>query len=309
VPHPCLYHTLIAPLSALPRPWFHAVEKALLALALATLLLLAARLAQRLEGDRAAAWAALVFATLAPTFQVLGLGHTMMLFGMWAASLALAFALLRFEDLPRPATWLAAVLLFTLCFLSYTASLLFTAIVVAASCALLVRRAPASARALALAAIAAATLAFGLYYVNWAWPFLSQSLPSIAASTPGRGTGDTWSRLGLQPGKLAYTFGSVLVPLLALAGLGRIRGAVHGRVLLLCWAAILVLFSGLDVYFNFLRKHHYFAMVPLAVGGGVLLERLWAGGRFGRIVAATLCLGGGVLGLRTAVDVALGRIP
>jgi hypothetical protein len=311
VPHPCLYHTLMAPLSALPRPVFHAVEKALLALALATLLLLSARLAQRVEGDRAAVWAAVVFATLAPPFQVLGLGHTMMLFGVWAASLALGFALLRFEDLPRPATFLAAVLLFTLCFLSYTASLLFTAMVLAAAVALLARRAPAPARALALAGVGAATLAFGLYYVNWAWPFLSESLPEIAsASASSRDAAETWSRLGLQPGKLTYTFGSALVPLLGMGGLLLARRpAVHARVLLLSWVSLLVVVGGLDVAFNFLRKHHYFVMVPLAVGGGILLARLAAKGRTGRLAAWALALGSALLGLRTAVDVALGKIP
>jgi hypothetical protein len=309
VPHPCLYHTLMAPLSALPRPSFHAIEKALLALALASLLLLAARLAQRVEGDRASVWAAVVFATLAPTFQVLGLGHLMMLFGVWAASLALGHALLRFEDLPRPGPWLSAVLLFTVCFLSYTASLLFTAMVVAAAVALLDRRAPAPARALALAAIGAAALAFGLYYVNWAWPFVSESLPNIAASSAARGSGDTWSRVGLQPGKLTYTFGSALVPLLGLVGLLLTRGALQARVLLLCWASLLVVVGGMDLFFNFLRKHHYFVMVPVAVGGGVLLARMAERGRTGRLAAVGLALGGALLGLRTAIDVALGRIP
>lgn len=310
VPHPCLFHTVIAPLAALPRPWFHAALKALLALALASLALLAARLAQRIEGERAAVGAAVVFATLAPTFQILGLGHTMMLFGVWAASLALAFVLLRFDELPRPAIWTAAVLLLTLCFLSYTASLLFTSLLLAAAAMLLRRSAPASAKALALALVGAWTLAFGLYYVNWAWPFLWESLPHIASSAPSGGSGEPWSRLALQPRKLTYTFGSAVVPLLGLAGLVTARRASRpARVLLLCWAAIVVLVGGLDLFFNFLRKHHYFVMVPVAVGGGVLLARLAERGRAGRIAAAALCVASAALGLRMAVDVALGRIP
>jgi hypothetical protein len=311
VPHPCLFHTVIAPLAALPQLWFHAVEKALLALALATLALLAARIAQRIEGDRAAVGAAVVFATLAPTFQILGLGHTMMLFGVWAASLSIAFVLLRFEELPRPATWTAAVLLLTLCFLSYTASLLFTSLVLAAAVMLLWRPAPASAKALLFALVGAWTLAFGLYYVNWAWPFLSQSLPHIAASSsPSGGPGESWSRLALQPHKLTYTFGSAIVPVLGLAGLFAAKSASRpARVLLLCWAALLVLVGGLDLFFNFLRKHHYFVMVPVAVGGGVLLARLAERGRAGRVAAAVLGVASAFLGLRMAVDVAVGRIP
>jgi hypothetical protein len=311
VPHPCLYHTVVAPLAALPRPWFHAVEKALLALALATLVLLSARLAQRLDGERAAAFAAVVFATLVPTFQVLGLGHLMMLFGVWAASLALVFVLLRFEALARPATCAAAMLLLALCFLSYTASLLFGSMVLAASVALLRRHAPAPARALALALAGAWLLAFGLYYVNWAWPFLSESLPRIVSwSSPGGDSGSLWTRLALQPRKLSYTYGSVAVPVLGLGGLVLARrAAAPARVILLCWAAILVAIGGLDLFFNFLRKHHYFVMVPVAVGGGVLLARLAETGRAGRVVAGALCLAAAALGLQTAIDVALGRIP
>jgi hypothetical protein len=241
---------------------------------------------------------------------VLGLGHLTMLFGVWAASLALGFVLLRFEDLARPATWTAAVLLLSLAFLSYTASLLFTAPVIAAAVLLLRGRAPAPSRALLFAAMGAAALAFGLYYVNWAWPFLTQSLPSIAASSPGEGTADTWSRLSLQPGKLTYTFGSALVPLLGLGGLLLARRATPAsRVLLLCWASVLVLVGGLDLFFNFLRKHHYFVMVPVAVGGGILLARIAEKGRAGRAGAAVLGLAAAALGLRMAVDVALGRIP
>jgi hypothetical protein len=311
VPHPCLYHTLVAPLAALPRPWFHAVEKALLALGLATLVLLAARLAQRLDGTRAAGFAAVVFATLVPAFQVLGLGHLMMLFGVWAASMALCFVLLRFEALVRPATCAAAVGLLALCFLSYTASLLFASMVLAASVALLWRRAPGPARALALALVAAWLLAFGLYYVNWTWPFLAESLPRIvSSSSPGGDSGSLWARLALQPRKLSYTYGSALVPLLGLGGLVLARRATApARTILLCWAAILLAIGGADLFFNFLRKHHYFVMVPVAVGGGVLLARLAETGRAGRVAAGVLCLVVAALGLQTAVDVALGHIP
>ena len=310
VPHPCLYHTVVSPLSALGRPLFHAAEKVLLALALVTMLLVAAHLARRLAGERAAVFAAIAFATLVPTYQVLGLGHLMMLFGVWAASLALGFVILRYEALPQPRAWLGAVLLLTLCFLSYTASLLFAATVVALASALLWRRSPEHARALAFAGVGASALAFGLYYVNWAWPFLTQSLPQIAGGPSGGGGGETWSRLGLQPGKLTYTYGSALVPLLGLGGLLVARQApAHLRVLLLCWAAILPLVGGLDLFFNFLRKHHYFVMVPVAAGAGVLLAWLAQRPRWGRPAVAALGVAAAVLAVRMAADVALGRIP
>src|SRR5262249_15142150 len=81
VPHPCLEQTLLAPLAALPQPWFHQAEKVVLALWLAGLVLVAAALAERVAGSRAAAWAAAVTACLVPSYQLLGLGHLMTILG------------------------------------------------------------------------------------------------------------------------------------------------------------------------------------------------------------------------------------
>jgi hypothetical protein len=50
-------------------------------------------------------------------------------------------------------------------------------------------------------------------------------------------------------------------------------------------------------------------IVPIAVGAGALLAQLAQRSRAGEVAAAILCVMGGVLGLRVALDVALGRIP
>jgi hypothetical protein len=116
-------------------------------------------------------------------------------------------------------------------------------------------------------------------------------------------------RLLLQPRKLGYTFGTPLVPLAGLLGLGAaVASGGAAGVLMLAWALILVLFSGLDLFFNFLLKHHYFAIVPVAVGVGALLARL-PPSRSGRWMAAAALAAMAALAGGVALAVATGRIP
>ena len=58
---------------------------------------------------------------------------------------------------------------------------------------------------------------------------------------------------------------------------------------------------------NFLLKHHYYVMVPVAVGLGSLVARIES--RWGRAPAFAVTALVVSLGLRTAVEVALGLIP
>ncbi|PYQ54159.1 MAG: hypothetical protein DMF78_07070, partial [Acidobacteria bacterium] len=311
VPHPCLYHTLVAPLAALPQPAFFTAEKVLLALLLACMVWAAAALAARLGGAEAAVPAAAMMASMPAAYQLLGLGHLMTILGCWAMAMAIAYLVARLDRLGERGPWWRAVLLLALCFLAYTAGLLFMAMVVAITAVVIVRGRPALARALLTATATAAVIAFLLYYVNWTWPFLSESVPRLftgsGAHTPSS-AGALPFRVAAAPHKLAYTFGSALVPLLGLGGLLLARRGPE-RVMLLAWAAVLPLFMVLDLLFNFLLKHHYFTMVPVAVGGGVLLGRLWARGNWGRALALGALVAMAVMGARVGLDAATGRIP
>ena len=314
VPHPFLYQLLVAPLAALPQPWFHHTEKAVLALFLSGLALTASLLATRVAGARAGGFAGVIGGLLFPAFLLLGLGHLMTLFGCLALSLALSFLTLRFERLTeRPSWWTAAALL-TLCWLSYTASLIFGVFALALALPFLWRRDRAPTRALVGAALAAGGLAFVLYYANWTWPFLKESVPRLLAGAGSDGgtavalANPLWPRVARIPSKLADSYGSALIPLAGLAGLGLLTRATD-RIFLWSWAAVLVVFSGLDVFFNFLLKHHYATMTPVAVGVGLLLDRLWSRGSWSRGLAVALLALALALACRGALNVALGRIP
>jgi hypothetical protein len=313
VPHPALYHTLAAPLAALPHAAFFVAEKVLLALLLAGMVWASAALGCRLGPPGAATAAALLMAAMPASFQLLGLGHLMTILGCWAMTMAVAYVALHWDLLGERGPWWRAVLLLALCYLSYFAGLLFMLMVVAITAATLARRERAFVRVLLTAAAAAAAIAFFAYYVNWTWPFLSESVPQLlggsgAASTANANAGAWRARLLLEPGKLAYTFGSVLVPVFGVAGLIAARRGTE-RVLLLAWAAVLPVFTVLDLFFNFLLKHHYFTMVPVAVGGGVLLASVAERGRWGRVAATAAIVIMAVLAARVGLDAATGRIP
>ncbi len=313
VPHPALYQTLVAPLAAFSHPTFLLAEKFLLALCFTSLVFLAARLAVRVSGGRAGAWTAVVFAGLVPSYQLLGLGHLMTILGVWASSLACEYLLTRLPHLHERRTWWYAVLLLSFCFLSYFAALLFTGLVLVLYLGWLWRFEPEPAKPLFTVLVTATVISFGLYYAYWLWPFLSESLPSLMSGSQGPSAPHErhlLARLASQPGKLDYSYGSLFVPLAGLAGLASLtRAARRERWLLVLWGSILVIVSGMDLFFNFLLKHHYFVMVPVAVGCGGLLSRLAELGRYGRAIALALLVVILYLGVDTALHVALGLIP
>ena len=112
----------------------------------------------------------------------------------------------------------------------------------------------------------------------------------------------------MRHSRLLLRLASALVPLLGLAGLAWAR-TMRGWPLLLAWAAVLPVFSAADLFFNLLLKHHYFTAAPVAVGGGLLLNRLAGRGPAGRVAAGVLLGLALLLGLQAALDTALGRIP
>lgn len=310
MPHPALYQTLVSPLSALPRFWFYFSEKVLLATLFASMVLVASMVAQRVCGARAAAFTAVLFAGLVPGFQLLGLGHLMTILGVWSSTLALPWLMFHVDELVRFRVWLATAALFTFCFLSYTAALLFTGAVLVFVILVSIRTNRPRARSLFTMLVMASVCAFFLYYVHWTLPFLAQSVPKIMG---GAGLGGAaaeatpiLSRLALEPGKLSYSYGSILIPLAGVFGLFLLPRSFD-RLVLLSWAGIVFFVSGVDLFFNFLLKHHYYVMAPVAIGLGTLMSRIES--RFSRALPVWLTVAIVGLGLKTAIEVALGLIP
>lgn len=308
VPYSCLYHTLIAPLSALPTFWFQQTHKIFQAGMLALTALAGALGAWKLAGGRSALWTAILFITLPATFQLLGLAHFVTVFGLCAPTLAFVFLMWRWGKLHEASSWWGTVALVTLAFLSYTAALLFTGFTIALALPLLARIDRRQAKHLLTASAAAVVASLLLYYMHWVLPFIRESIPLLLASGDGEPL-PVVERIARIPRKLDYSFGSLVVPLAGLAGVALIarRSQDGARWILVAWASVLVCFSVADVFFNFILKHHYFTLVPAAIGTAALLD--WAmAHRWARWAAWGGLTYAVALGVRAAVALAMGTI-
>ncbi len=303
VPHSCLFHTVVSPFAAFPSIWFHTLTKLFLSALLFAIATTSALLATRVCDPRTGTYAAAIIVGLPTGFQLLGLGHLMTLFGCWAATLALGFIILVSARLSERLIFVVSLVLLSLCFLSYTGSLLFTSLSLATAAVLLLRKEPHLAKRLWTLLIAGWGVALALYYGNWILPFLRETIPTLAS---GRGSEsiDFASRIAAQPEKLAYTFGSPLVLLTGLAGLYRLRG--RDRVLLGSWALVIVAFGLLDIAFNFLLKHHYYSFPAIAIGVALAFRWLEERGPFGRVVVGVFLVSIYMMGLWEAVSVSQG---
>jgi hypothetical protein len=112
------------------------------------------------------------------------------------------------------------------------------------------------------------------------------------------------------PRKLGYSFGSVILPLTGLAGvtLVTLRSRDGARFIIAAWLSVLVLFSFVDVFFNFILKHHYFVLVPVTIGAAALLDAGLRRGVWARWASAAFLLYAVALGLRAALALAMGTM-
>src|SRR4029077_21123277 len=101
--------------------------------------------------------------------------------------------------------------------------------------------------------VAGSAFAFLLYYVHWTLPFLLQSVPKImgGAGLGGKAAEATpiLSRLALEPSKLSYSYGSMLIPLAGALSLLWLPKSWN-RLGLLLWRGLLFFVGGVELVFN-----------------------------------------------------------
>lgn len=305
VPHPSLYHTVSSPFAGLPHFWFLVGTKLFVAGLLFMIPITCGLVATVVADARAGVFAAA--ATLVPTgFQLLALGHLMTIFGCAAATVALGLLAVCANRLSEKGIfWLVSGAL-TISFLSYTGTLLFGSAALALTAVISYRSDRDFSKSLVKLSLVSWTLAFLLYYVHWAVPFVRDTLPVLLFGAGGERTIDLGARAAAVPSKFTYSFGSFLIPLGGLLGIALVEGRSRARRLLEGWALVLVLFTLLDLGFNFLLKHHYFSWPVVALGLGFFLHRLDEKGRLGRVTARVSFLALIVSAVRAAIRVATG---
>ena len=295
-------------MAAFPSIWFVAFTKLFLAALLFSITVATALVATRVGDVRAGIGAALAAAFLPISYQLLGLGHLMTLFGTWAGVLALGFVIIHVDRLSERAMFWCGTMLWTLCCLSYTGSLLFASLAMMAAISIFAwQRQRALAKRLVALLLTAWGMSFVFYYIHWALPFVTESLPELLFGAGSDRGVDVTARLAAQPEKFAYTFGTWLVPILGLVGLTRARSRER-RVVLYGWGAILAGFTVLDLAFNFLLKHHYFTYPAIAIGLGLVLAWLSKKELVGRVIFAILVVSIVWMGFHEALTVARGGV-
>jgi hypothetical protein len=268
------------------------------AVALAAGALLTFALARRVTGDDGAAlWAAGCYGLLPITYAMTSAGNFANLFGQGMANLALVALILTWARWDRPLVATGLMLALTLAMLGHFGvflSLLATVPLLVIVAAFI--RPDGRRQALALAAcfVAAAIIAWALYYRFHTDLLLGHARDFLSGNTNARGTEDTTSfaqRLRNLGGGLLLWWGWPALPLV-LAGtnlLRRLRPSPQ-LSLALAWLGTALPFALGELVAGLSVRFHLFVGPALALVAGWALWQLWCSHRrFGPL--ASLLIG------------------
>jgi hypothetical protein len=276
------------------------------AAALSTLPLLAVAVLARQFG---AAPAGVAVLALIPAYGIrLSFAFVAAIFGHAVDCIALVWLARRLRRLGEPRTFLAGVLLVTASSLAYVSSVVVLPVFLALLALLLALEARDDRWRLALAVLGigagGALLAFAIYYRGFS-ELIFEMLGRIASGTTQNSAREVHGLWEVLSGRSLVFFGP-LVPLLALAGLGRLLRPRENRTFLAAWAlAYVVLLLGRARYPDVFGHTHdvLFAAPLICLAAGDSLARLYRLGGLARPLAALTWIAIGVLGLRTQWEV------
>lgn len=323
IPYTLVTYYLLVPLTWLwggNETWFWNNSQLLLAMKLAVVLfdasvplLVWAVLRHEPAGRAAAGWAALCYAVLPINYLFLHDGSFPTTMGVWVVLLALlamqgwlsgaAAAVPPVQGWLSWFAWAGVVGLLAAALVAYVTHIVFVPMLLAALLAslYLLDRRPATRRAvwrLAAACGLALLLVWLLYYADYTQALIQRTIPAfLELLTTEGGVGQDPERFFGTPPK---TFGEhvyahfrvwvVLLAAMALVGLLVQRRRSFVVALGLGYAAVFVLTSLADVWFNLWNKHMYFAMPGFVLLAGLGLAWFWRRGWAGRLVCGGLLL-------------------
>ncbi|MCC6626652.1 MAG: hypothetical protein IT340_04525 [Chloroflexi bacterium] len=303
-PYPPAFYALLLPLLPLVDHDF-GLKQALVTHASAALLTALAGIAYvvgaRVGGPAAGLWAAALQGFAPAGFLLVSQGNFANVFGQAAAGLVLLLlAVLPDWRRPLPALAIVAALLVALLgHFGIFLSLLLAVPVMAVFVATLPP--PGRRQALTLASLFAVALllAVALYYRHYIGLVAEVAQRVVAARTAGDATAALgWNAgLGLEGRRTIEALGWLALPLAAGGLVGLWRGAQAGRVTL-GWLTAGAVFALVGLVVGLSVRYQFFALLGLAVAGGLTLAWLGRRGWVGRGLAVLLAVawvGGGLL--------------
>lgn len=291
------------------------------------------------ERGRAALLATLLFVSLPLAVLPFSWGITSNLFGEWWATALLLALTIAWRDLHRPRALAVATALALLALLAHPGDLLLTGAFLALLTLGLAGRAlwrrgdlaaghSRRAGAVALVALVASLLAFGLFYRVDAPAMLAQGAATLSGRLSGESATDAprrWRVSGSVDDKslgmgAAYVTSLAEVPLAGVRGFAReawayywgwpllaaaagwvaLGGSERGRAfrrLSATWVATAALFALVGLLLNLYVRYSLFLLPVVATLAGVALDRLAARGRWGVMATSLLMMATVVAGL------------
>lgn len=251
-------------------------------------------LARRLGANvRASLLAAAVMGVTACTFLLHSWGNWPTTISQWSAFLFLVLLVARFDDLRRPWVFAGLLALLTVTMLLYTVTAVFIGMLLVIFIGILFwrRHTPEGQQAMPLAAmlVGASLLAFFAYYVQFAGPIITETLPSFGSSLgQGESLGierDPFSVYASKYFVRLFNYGVLFSLLLTPFGIWRLmRGQHHPLTgpLLASWFAIPLSFFLIGYRLDMVDKEIWFIVPALAICAGVACDWIisfWQGYR------------------------------
>lgn len=246
-----------------------------------------------------AAWGAGLYAVMPLAFRAFAYGILPTIFAQTLTLYVVLVPLQWAGRLRRPTVFAGWVLLLTASLIAFPTALAFNSFVIFALALgwRLRRAAPARTEYLLLGGLALGlVLSVLLYYGLYIPPFFSRTLPALLGGTSLRGEplwpGGPLEMVGWTGVYVVNWLPQLMLPV-ALLLVWRARRAESKllSVLMAAWLAVLVLGMLLNLRFDMIGKHLYYTMPAAALGGGIVLARLWSLRRWSAALPRTLaCL-------------------
>jgi hypothetical protein len=276
-------------------------------------------LARRALGSgKVGLWASILFVTFPQAVLVFSWGITANVFAQWTTLAVVTVLVVGYERLNRPLVWGLLVAVLFLALMSHPGTVQLTAVMVALAGAFWAwqRKQVGPWRSWWLvggAFVAAALIAFGVYYINWVVPELTE-LAAIQAERSQQAAGVFRIRVGGSVNDISIDLYSYFVysrqaqvleglwgfwkeawayykgwPLLwvvtGLLAAGPITPVLRRlRSLSLAWAAAAALYAVVGLVLNLYVRYPLFILPLVALGSGALLEWLRQRGRAGSVL-------------------------